>query len=96
MIEYLQCYSDLAVCEFCLSFNLKESFRGLRFHLEDEIDVAMKVYFYRSQEMNGLNHLTFGIFFYISVFMLERTTLNTPNISQVNCAPFILISKFSE
>ena len=37
---------DLAMRDFWLFFNLKKNLRGHRFHLEEEIDVAINAFFF--------------------------------------------------
>ncbi|PRD30667.1 UNVERIFIED_CONTAM: hypothetical protein NCL1_25724 [Trichonephila clavipes] len=60
--------------------NSKLNLRGSLFHSEEDIDVAINVFFHQFQEMNGFRHLICGKFVYKSALMLEGTTLNTPKI----------------
>ncbi|GFW10856.1 histone-lysine N-methyltransferase SETMAR [Trichonephila clavipes] len=41
VIENPPCSPDLAMCDFWLFINLKRIIRGLRFHSEEDIDVAI-------------------------------------------------------
>ncbi|GFW29780.1 histone-lysine N-methyltransferase SETMAR [Trichonephila clavipes] len=80
VIEYPPHSPDLAMCDFWLLFNAKKNLGGLRFHSEEEIDVAINAFFHPFQELNGLRHFICGKFVYKSALMLEKTSLNTSKI----------------
>ena len=83
MIEHPPYSLDLAMCDFWLFFNLKRNLSKCHFHSEEEIDVAINVFFHQFQEINGLRHLICRKFIYKKALMLEKTTLNTPKILYV-------------
>ena len=60
VIEHPTYSTDLSMCDFWLFINLKKHLRGQRFSSEEEIDIAIRAYFYSipAEEWHNAFHLS--------------------------------------